>query len=151
MQVIQAWDPGADAAVDWDAWRLLEMARDKTGDLQAARELAEQAGALAQTPDEKRRVLELQVLCEHEAGRHGVELQRAMILRALAPKDKQAHGILRRVQRCCGRILRHQTSPVRPLPGSLARVSPQPPPATDSLFPGTPIACPLRGRSADRV
>jgi hypothetical protein len=103
-EVLEQWDPQGTAGIDWDGWRLEAMARDPRGDLHRARGLARQAATLARTREEARRATELQLLLEHEAGNHAAELRQARKLAALTAGDPRARPVLKRVERCVGRL-----------------------------------------------
>jgi hypothetical protein len=105
IESVESWDPRAAATIDPEAMRLDTMARDKGGHLRRARDLAYEAETAARTGEEARAALLLQVIAEHELGRHDLELRRAAVLRDLAPNDYQIRAIYRRVQRCQERPL----------------------------------------------
>jgi hypothetical protein len=104
---LEAWDPLACAGVDWEAWRLQEMARDAGGDLSRARALAADAASQARTPAEAYRAAEFLVLVEHEAGHHEAEWRQAARLLELAPGSERAQRVWRRAVEC-----RPRTRPV---------------------------------------
>jgi hypothetical protein len=97
---LERWDQQASETVDWEAWRLQEMARDRGGDLRRARALAQQAAAKARTPDEAYRAAEFLVMVQHEAGRHEEEWRQAGRLLELAPGSERAQQVYRRAMRC---------------------------------------------------
>jgi hypothetical protein len=106
-EALESWDPaafgnGGHQSVDPEAWRLSQMALDRSGDLHRARALALRAAALARGPDEAYRAVELLVLVEHELGHHRQELQQARNLVALRPRSQRSLMILRRAAGCSG-------------------------------------------------
>jgi hypothetical protein len=99
-EALDRWDPGGGERVDWERWRLQQMAADRTGALHRGWQAARQAEAAARTPDECYRSAEILVLLEHEAGDHAAEIGHARKLVTLRPQDQRARMVQERVARC---------------------------------------------------
>ena len=119
---VEEWNPRAAIDLGPETWRLQLMAADPNGDMSRAAAWNRQAMAEARTPAEAYRAAELQVLIEHESGRHQAELRQALMLLALPPESPSARGLLARARKCLlarlGRV------------SSTARMSPSSPPSS---------------------
>lgn len=84
---VEAWDSAAADSLDQTAWEKGLLAGDRSGQLQRARLLAQQATALAGTAEERYRAVLLLAMLACEAGDHPSELRETRVLGRLAPRS----------------------------------------------------------------
>lgn len=124
---LETWDPGGSASLDWEAWRLHQLALDRAGLMHRSRALALRAASLARNPDDAYASAELLVVISHEMDDHETELRQARQLVALRPHSECAAAVLLVVtRRSAGRLFpfprSRQPGRGRPVPAS--RLSP---------------------------
>jgi hypothetical protein len=122
-EMVEEWDPRVAMDFDPETWRLQLMAADPNGDVSRAAAWARRAVAMARTPAEASRAAELQVIIEHESGRHETEFRQALRLLAHAPESPTARGLLARAQKCLVTGMGRTSSAARISPSSSDRSS----------------------------
>jgi hypothetical protein len=99
---VEAWDSAAAESLDRGTWRQELLAADRSGALRHARLLAQQAAALAHTPQEQYRAALLLAGLSCEGGHHEVELAQVRRLMVLAPRSQVSLMMLGRAAQCNG-------------------------------------------------
>jgi hypothetical protein len=102
-EALEAWDPAAIDGTDPEALRRQLSACDRDGDLHRARELAQQAAALARSPLEHYNAAAALAVIERNLGHHEAEFAQARRLMALQPRNELSLLTLRRAADCTGR------------------------------------------------
>jgi hypothetical protein len=93
-------DTTLSAITDPEVWRLAQMARDRSGDLNRARAQAKRAASLAHAPAQHYRAARLLAQIDHEAGRHREELKQARFLVRLDPQAPESLALMSRAVEC---------------------------------------------------
>jgi hypothetical protein len=97
---LEARSPEMAWVIDQDQWRRQLMAADPGGYLGQAMAHAQQAEALARTPEEQYQAIELLANIECDCGHHRTELELARRLMAIDPRQTVSLLVLRRAAHC---------------------------------------------------
>jgi hypothetical protein len=101
-EALEGWDPAALAADDAERLRREQLAMDPGGDLHRASTLTHTAAALAQSPEDRFRVVQLRARIACDLGDHRAEQEQAQQMRVLKPYDGRASDAVRHAKVCNG-------------------------------------------------